>query len=204
MAQERHEPQDVDQRWGEPPKARPRGRPVRRPDGDDLLIRLERLEAVVTAIAEHLGVRSGLAGRPGRRPGRRPAARRAPAGETLPGAAGEGHAVVRIVNRGLTGRIKLYNASRGYGFLVSSDAQGDVFFHRSDCRTDPSMLEPGTEVAFDLVQMANGQLKAVRIGQPQGRHTRDRSAPLAGDAGKGSSRPVSRQPVEERTAAAAV
>ena len=157
MAQERHEPQDVDQRWGEPPKARPRGRAVRRPDGDDLLIRLESLEAVVTAIAEHLGVRSGLAG--------------------------EGHAVVRIVNRGLTGRIRLYNASRGYGFLVSSDAQGDVFFHRSDCRTDPSMLEPGTEVAFDLVQMANGQLKAVRIGQPQGRHTRDRSAPPAGDAG---------------------
>ncbi len=73
------------------------------------------------------------------------------------------HAVVRIVAGGLSGHMKRYNATRGYGFVVSPDATGDVFFHRSDCRADPSTLEPGAEVTFDLVEMANGQLKAVHL-----------------------------------------
>ncbi len=142
------------------PGAQPAGRASGRPATDDLIARLERLEAIVTAIAEHLGIR------PGRLSGRRsPAHREGGAGRKL-GLPEAAHAVVRIVAHGLLGRVKLYDTSRGYGFIVSPEAQGDVFFHRSDCQIDPSTLEQGAEVAFDLVEMANGQLKAVRIGQP--------------------------------------
>jgi cold shock CspA family protein len=60
--------------------------------------------------------------------------------------------------------MKLYHAERGYGFLVGPDVPGDVFFHRSDCRVDPASLEPSSAVTFDLVEMANGQTKAVNVG----------------------------------------
>ncbi|HYM91104.1 MAG TPA: cold shock domain-containing protein [bacterium] len=121
-------------------------------------------------------------------------------GEPWQAAAGEERAVVRIVARGLTGRVKLYNALRGYGFVVSPDAPGDVFFHRSDCRIDPSTLEPGAEVAFDLVEMANGQVKAVRVGAPQGRRAQGEPAAPGDDAGPGGSRPAFRQRVKETAA----
>ncbi len=148
---------------GEEKRPRPGGmrRVSVRAAPDDVIVRLERLEAIVTAIAEHLGI--GL----DRLSGRGRSARRA-------GGAGRGptpdaaHAVVRIVARGLLGRIKIYDASRGYGFVVSPDAEGDVFFHRSDCRDDPSTLEQGAQVGFDLVEMANGQVKAVRMGRRAG------------------------------------
>lgn len=73
------------------------------------------------------------------------------------------HAVIRTVARRLSGRLKLYHAERGYGFVVTPDTPGDVFFHRSDCRTDPAMLGPSAAVTFDLVEMANGQFKAVNV-----------------------------------------
>lgn len=73
------------------------------------------------------------------------------------------HAVVRTLARRLSGRVRQYNPERGYGFVVSPDAPDDVFFHRSDCRVDPTGLEPSAAVTFDLVEMANGQVKAVNL-----------------------------------------
>jgi len=73
------------------------------------------------------------------------------------------HAVVRTVARGLSGRIKQYHPGRSFGFVVSPDTPGDVFFHRSDCRTDPAALEPSATVTFDLVEMANGHVKAMNL-----------------------------------------
>ncbi len=75
----------------------------------------------------------------------------------------DAHAVVRTVARRLSGRVKQYHPERGYGFVVSPDAPGDVFFHRSDCRADPVALEPSAVVSFDLVEMANGQFKAINL-----------------------------------------
>jgi cold shock CspA family protein len=135
---------------------RPINRERMRPPTDEIVVRLERLEALVTAIAEHLGVHADRLGR------RRAGARRE--GPVGPGEApAETHMVARIAAVGLAGHVKLYNASRGYGFIVAPDAAGDVFFHRSDCRVDPASLEQGAEVAFDLAEMANGQVKAIHV-----------------------------------------
>ncbi len=123
----------------------------------EIIARLDRLESLMAAIAAHLRIeppasRQGRAWRGGPRPG----AARAP---ITP----EDHAVVKTVAPRLSGRLKLYHAERGYGFVVSPDTPGDVFFHRSDCRIDPASLEPSAPVTFDLVEMANGQSKAVNL-----------------------------------------
>ncbi len=150
-------------RGGRSEGARPPHRPrafaaERAPELGEIVARLERLEALVGAIAEHLGIeapasRQGRVVRRGARPGAGPAPARP-----------EDHAVVKTVARRLPGRLKVYHAERGYGFLVSPDAPGDVFFHRSDCRTDPETLGPSSVLTFDLVEMANGQSKAVNVG----------------------------------------
>ena len=151
-------------RGGRTEDARPSHRPqafgaerAQREQGE-IVARLERLEALVSAITEHLGI-EGPASRQGRvvRRGARPGAGPAPARP-------EDHTVVKTVARRVPGRLKLYHAERGYGFLVSPDVPGDVFFHRSDCRTDPDSLGPSTALTFDLVEMANGQSKAVNVG----------------------------------------
>lgn len=111
----------------------------------------------MAAIAAHLRIepsatRQGRAWRGGTRPGTAPAP-----------ATSKDHAVVKTVARKLSGRLKIYHAERGYGFVVSPDTPGDVFFHRSDCRIDPASLAPSAPVTFDLAEMANGQSKAVNV-----------------------------------------
>ena len=162
-------------RWetarGRPTRFGPRQAPASsdRGGGDEIVARLERLESVVMAIAAHLGID---AGRPARQAGV-PEVRGAPRGGGRRGdadhAAGsdDAHAVVRTVARRLSGRIKQYQPPRGYGFVTTPDTPGDVFFHRSDCRVDPATLEPSAAVIFDLVEMANGQFKAVNLAPPK-------------------------------------
>lgn len=142
------------------PPRRPRAFGAERAGAEqgEIIARLERLEALVEVIAEHLGIeppasRQGRAGRAHPRPKPAPAPARP-----------EDHTVVKTVARRLSGRLKLYHAERGYGFLVSTDVPGDVFFHRSDCRIDPDSLEASSPVTFDLVEMANGQSKAINVG----------------------------------------
>jgi cold shock CspA family protein len=116
---------------------------------------------VVLAIAAHLGIdtrapRQGgtSGGEPPREGARRDARESGPA---------DAHTIVRTVARRLSGRVKVYHPERGYGFVLSPGAAGEVFFHRSDCRTDPATLEPSAVVSFDLVEMANGHVKAVNL-----------------------------------------
>ena len=71
--------------------------------------------------------------------------------------------MVKTLARRLSGRVKLYHQDRGYGFVVSPDVPGDIFFHRSDSRVDPASLEPSAAVTFDLAEMANGQSKAINV-----------------------------------------
>jgi cold shock CspA family protein len=116
---------------------------------------------VVLAIAAHLGIEAraprqgGTSAGGSPREGARPEAR-----ESRPAGA---HEIVRTVARRLSGRVKVYHPERGYGFVLSPGEAGEVFFHRSDCRTDPATLEPSAVVTFDLAEMANGHVKAVNL-----------------------------------------
>lgn len=156
------------------------------PASDDVIARLDRLEAIATAIAEHLGVS------PRDLPGRRSPALGEGATRSTQGTAEAAHAVVRTVARRLLGRVKLYNALRGYGFVASPEAPGDVFFHRTDCQVDPSTLDEGAEVAFDLVEMANGQSKAVRLGVAEKEQPHALPVVFAGEPGAAGRRPAVR------------
>lgn len=145
------------ERTGPPPR-RPAfgsGRPGE--EHGEIVARLERLESLIAAIAAHLGIEA-------RGSRRDRAARGGPrAGSASSAGTPDDHAVVKTVARRLSGRLKLYHPDRGFGFVVSQDTPGDVFFHRSDCRIDPASLDPSAPVTFDLVEMANGQSKAVNL-----------------------------------------
>lgn len=125
------------------------------------MARLDRLESVVRAIAAHLGIEAYASRQSGTSRGEAP--RDPPRRDARESGAESAHTVVRTVARRLSGRIKLYHPERGYGFVVSPGQAGEVFFHRSDCRTDPATLEPSAAVTFDLAEMANGHVKAVNL-----------------------------------------
>ena len=56
----------------------------------------------------------------------------------------------------MTGKVKWFNAEKGYGFL-EQDGGGDVFVHYSAIQTEGfKTLEEGQEVEFDVVQGARG------------------------------------------------
>jgi len=72
----------------------------------------------------------------------------------------------------IRGRIRRYNALRGYGFVVpeaahATDWEEQVFFHFRDVRnvSRPETLKPGQPVVYDVQERHDrpGQLRAVRV-----------------------------------------
>ncbi|MGI6308518.1 MAG: cold-shock protein [Dethiobacteria bacterium] len=56
----------------------------------------------------------------------------------------------------MQGRVKWFNAEKGYGF-IESDEGGDVFVHFSAIQGEGfKTLEEGEEVTFDVVQGNRG------------------------------------------------
>ncbi len=53
------------------------------------------------------------------------------------------------------GRLKWYNAGRGYGFIARGGGE-DIFFHKSDVLVDPENLAEGTWVLYDVEETAKG------------------------------------------------
>ena len=56
----------------------------------------------------------------------------------------------------MTGKVKWFNAEKGYGFIEREDG-GDVFVHFSAIQAEGyKTLEEGQEVEFEVVQGAKG------------------------------------------------
>ena len=57
----------------------------------------------------------------------------------------------------VTGRIKFFNSSENFGYIVLFDGT-EVYFHSSGILNDGliNFLNPGRDVSFDLIQTRSG------------------------------------------------
>ncbi|ASS75122.1 cold-shock protein [Tumebacillus algifaecis] len=57
----------------------------------------------------------------------------------------------------MQGKVKWFNAEKGYGFIECDDEGGDVFVHFSAIQSEGfKTLEEGQPVTFDIVEGARG------------------------------------------------
>lgn len=62
-----------------------------------------------------------------------------------------------------SGKVKWFNAAKGFGFITKDDGSGDVFVHFSAVKGEGyKSLTEGQEVTFDEVQGEKG-LKAENV-----------------------------------------
>jgi len=74
----------------------------------------------------------------------------------------------------MKGVIDKFNGEKGFGFIKSSEARCDVFFHKSAV-SDEVEMKRGTHVEFELIDSQRGP-KAVHINVEEGKwHTEDKT-----------------------------
>jgi CspA family cold shock protein len=62
-----------------------------------------------------------------------------------------------------TGKVKLFNEERGFGFIKPDDGGGDVFFHVSALREGDEIVKDKA-VSFEVgVDKKSGKTKAVSV-----------------------------------------
>ncbi len=66
----------------------------------------------------------------------------------------------RIVNHTRTGRLKNFDESKGFGFIIDSDTKDSLFVHINDCIDDEIAI--GNRVQFEIEKGLKG-LKAVKV-----------------------------------------
>ena len=60
----------------------------------------------------------------------------------------------------VTGKVKWFNAEKGYGFITTDEGK-DVFVHYSSIQTDGfKTLDDGEAVSFEVVQSDRGEQAA--------------------------------------------
>jgi len=65
----------------------------------------------------------------------------------------------RINNKIRTGRLKNFDESKGYGFIIDSESRDSIFVHANDCDGE---LKQGVRVQFETERGAKG-IKAVNV-----------------------------------------
>ena len=66
------------------------------------------------------------------------------------------------------GKLKMWNANRGYGFIADAAGGPDMFLHISDLKEagiDPDTIKVGDRFTFDVTPTRDGKTKANNLGR---------------------------------------
>jgi cold shock protein len=67
-----------------------------------------------------------------------------------------------------TGRLKMWNADRGFGFIADDSGGPDVFLHATALEAagiDPDHINRGDSLTFDVEVARDGRMKASNVRQ---------------------------------------
>ena len=65
-----------------------------------------------------------------------------------------------------TGKLKMWNADRGFGFIVDDGGGADMFLHISALQSagiDPDSLNKGDRLTFDVENTREGKTRACNV-----------------------------------------
>lgn len=73
---------------------------------------------------------------------------------------------IMIANKS-TGKVKIYFANKGFGFITPDDGGAEVFVHQSNVKKDGfrSLLD-GESVEFDIEEKSDSKLSAINVTGP--------------------------------------